>query len=95
MAEHPFTILNSQDDKLHIRYGWSSRQQGYSPHAVVVWQTREEMGLMGISLESVQAAEEIWKSGMHPNPTLPIAPPQPKKSKPKGVRPAKKGEQSQ
>lgn len=47
---------------------------------------------MGISMESVQAAEEIWKAGMHPNPSLPIAPPQPKKTRPKGVRPPKKGE---
>jgi hypothetical protein len=75
--EHPFTILDQTIDtsgqKMYrVRYGWSSRREGYSPHAEVVWQTPEEMGMMGISAEALEVAEIAWKTGIQPNPSIPV-----------------------
>jgi len=69
--EHPFTILDIKED-YYIRYGWSSRREGYSPNAEVLHQTAEEMQIMGISLDSLEAAAIAWRTGYHPNPTAPI-----------------------
>jgi len=68
--EHPFTILDIKED-YYIRYGWSSRREGYSPNAEVLHQTAEEMEIMGISMESLEAAALAWRTGYHPNPTAP------------------------
>jgi hypothetical protein len=73
-SEHPFTILDIKEH-YHIRYGWSSRREGYSPNAEVVWQTPSEMLAMGISTESLEAAELAWKTGYHPNPIAPVSTP--------------------
>jgi hypothetical protein len=96
MAEHPFTILGYDDEnKLYqVRYGWASRQQGYSPHAEVAWQSSSDMQIMGISPGSIEAADIAWKSGIHPNPIA--APPvmtDRKRQKKKGTKQqGKKGE---
>jgi hypothetical protein len=69
-SEHPFTILDIKED-YYVRYGWSSRREGYSPKAEVLHQTAEEMGIMGISAESLEAAALAWRTGYHPNPIAP------------------------
>jgi len=68
-----------------VRYGWSSRREGYSPHAEVLWQTLEEMGMMGISAEALEVAEIAWRTGIQPNPSVPVM------SKKIVVQPKKKG----
>jgi hypothetical protein len=69
-SEHPFTILDIKED-YYVRYGWSSRREGYSPKAKVLHQTAEEMEVMGISAESLEAAALAWRTGYHPNPIAP------------------------
>jgi hypothetical protein len=73
-SEHPFTILDIKED-YYVRYGWSSRREGYSPKAEVLHQTAEEMGIMGISAESLEAAALAWRTGYHPNPIAPTPTP--------------------
>ena len=71
IPEHPFTILDIKED-YYVRYGWSSRREGYSPNAEVLHQTAADMEIMGISTESLEAAALAWRTGYHPNPNAPI-----------------------
>lgn len=79
-SEHPFTILDSRphaNEHEHeqgehqpeylIRYGWSSRNKGHSPHAETVWHTPSQVEKkMGVSRVTFENAVEAWENGLTP-----------------------------